>query len=114
MPSNVELLLDSEENVYPYGGGEHFAYAVQKEFSAEVAAFVLWMCNKGFEDRSISHFLDGLMLKFGDEEAIFCARYLEHFDRLPELMPETRERILLMVLDFDEDIDPDLQRFRDE
>lgn len=100
--SNVELALD-DENVYPYGGAEHFAYSAQLQFDAGVAAFILWTCDRGFEGRSISHFLDGVLEKYGFEEAIYCARYLEHFDKMPELMPETREKIALMMLDFDTD-----------
>lgn len=104
---------ESELNPYPYGSGEHFAMEVQREFGFEKAAYCLWLMTKGEKGENISKFLDDVLDHAGIKLAAFCAQYLVKFDTMPKLSESTREQIILMTLDFDENVDPDLKRFRD-
>lgn len=103
----------SKRNLFPYGTAEHLAYEMQTKFGVSESAFVIFMCDKEENERNIAFFLNALMEKFGHEVAQWAAVYLEDFDVMPTLMPETKERVVLMRLDFDSDNDPDLKRFRD-
>jgi hypothetical protein len=100
-------------NYFAYGTAEHFAFEMQKMFTPAVGAFVVFMCDKEEEDRNIAFFLNAVLERYGPVEAQWAAMYLQDFDVLPVLMPETKERVVLMRLDFDEDTDPDLKRFKD-
>lgn len=104
---------ESERNIYAFGTAEHLAYEMQMFFGVDRAAYVLWMCDRENPSRNITYFLDQLLNKFSISEAEFCANYLEEFELMPELMPETREKIMLSFLDFDESDDPDLRRYND-
>lgn len=100
------------QNMFAYGTAEHFAFEMQKEFTPAVGAFVVFMCEKEEEERNIAFFLNAVLERYGPVEAQWAATYLKDFEVLPVLMPETKERVILMRLDFDEN-DPDLKRFKD-
>ena len=101
-----------QPNVYQHGTAEHLAYEMQLLFGVDRAAYVLWMCDRQNPTRNISVFLDCLLNKYSIAEAEFCANYLEEFHLMPELMEDTREKIMMAFLDFDEN-DPDMRRFDD-
>jgi hypothetical protein len=101
------------KNPYPYGSGEHLAYEIRGAYGDAQGAFALWLMTKDVQRRNITLFLGDLLEKYGLEVAGFAALYLEPFDRMPLISEETRERITLMVLDFDEKTDPDLKRFKE-
>lgn len=103
--------MDSD-NPYPYGSGEHFAYEVQVRFGEKEAAFCLWVMAR-FTDGKVVTFLSDILDRFGMEIAQWCAEYLVPFETLPNVTEETRQRVVLAFLDFDENNDPDLDRFED-
>jgi len=102
-----------QPNVYQFGTAEHLAYEMQLLFGVDRAAYVLWMCDRQNPTRNITWFLDRLLYKYSMAEAEFCANYLEEFELMPELMQDTREKIMMAFLDFDESDDPDVRRFDD-
>jgi hypothetical protein len=103
---------NNDFNSYSYGSGEHFAFEVQREFGFEKAAYCLWIMTKGEKGQNISLFLDDILTNMGIKLAAFAAQYLVKFETMPQLSETTREQIILMTLEFDEDMDPDLKRFR--
>lgn len=108
----VTQMNGNEPNMYQHGTAEHLAFEMQLLFGVDRAAYVLWMCDRQNPTRNITLFLDGLLNKYSIAEAEFCANYLEEFELMPELMEDTRERIMMAFLDFDEN-DPDIRRIND-
>lgn len=101
------------ENPYGYGTGEHLAFSVQSKFGFESAAFCLWLMTKDAYRTNITKFLGELLDSQGLDVAEFVANYLTTFETMPVITEETKEKITLMTLDFDENDDPDLKRFKD-
>lgn len=101
------------ENPYGYGTGEHMAFAVQVKFGFQPAAFCLWLMTKDAYRTNITKFLGEMLDNQGIEVAEYLANYLTTFETMPVITEETKEKIILMVLDFNENDDPDLKRFKD-
>lgn len=100
------------ENPYPYGSGEHLAFAVQQNFGDKEASFCLWVMSR-YVDGNVVTFLTDILDRFGVGVAAYLAKYLQNFETLPNVSPETKQRVVLAFLDFDVDNDPDLKRFED-
>lgn len=101
------------DNPYAYGTGEHMCFDVQTRFGFKPAAFCLWLMTKDVYRSNITKFLGEVLDTQGIEVAEFLANYLATFETMPVITEETKEKIILMVLDFDEETDPDLKRFKD-
>jgi hypothetical protein len=104
--------INSSDNPYPFGSGEHLAYEVQNRFGEQEAAFCLWVMSR-YTDGNISTFLTDFVERFGLPVAEFVAIYLEAFETMPNVSEATKQRVILAFLDFDENNDPDLGRFKD-
>ena len=102
-----------KDNHYPYGTAEHLAFDLNQQFGKSLSSFVLSVCYREPGIR-IEEFLDGVLTLFGVEAGQYCALYLRKFETMPQLMDATRERIVLMNLDFDIETDPDLKRWAEE
>jgi hypothetical protein len=99
-----------EDNKFPYGTAEHLAHEMGNTFGGTIGAFTISLCFRT-PRVSIEEYLDGVLTLYGVKEAQYGALYLQNFETMPELMDSTKEQIVLMNLDFDEDTDPDLRRF---
>lgn len=102
----------SGNNPYPYGSGEHFAFEIQERFGIKPSAFALYTMSRQ-DGGNVSTFLSHVLDTFNMEIAQFCTMYLDNFEVLPSVSDETKQRVVLAYLDFDEDNDPDLGRFGD-
>lgn len=101
---------NEKDNKFPYGTAEHFAFEMGNMFGGTIGAFTISLCFRT-PRVSIEEYLDGVLTLYGVKEAQYGALYLQNFETMPELMDSTREQIVLMNLDFDENEDPDLRRF---
>lgn len=89
------------------------AFEVQTRFDFESAAFCLWLMTKDVYRTSIVKFLGEVLDNRGIEIAGYLANYLQSFETMPPITEETKEKITLMLLDFNENEDPDVKRFKD-
>lgn len=101
------------DNPYAYGTGEHMAFEVQTRFGFQPAAFCIWLMTKDMYRTSITKFLGEVLDNQGIEIAGYLANYLQSFETMPPITEETKEKITLLLLDFNENEDPDLKRFKD-
>lgn len=101
---------NGSDNKFPYGTAEHFAFEMSERFGGTIGAFTIALCFRT-PRVTVEEYLDGVLTLYGVEEAQYGALYLQNFETMPELMDTTREQIVLINLDFDEDNDPDLRRF---
>ena len=96
-------------NPFAYGTAEHLGYELMERFgsvsegggdrTAELPSFVLWHEHVKNEAGEIVPFLEAVLDRYGVEVAQFCALYLREFESMPRMTNETRERLILGLLD---------------